>query len=384
MSDRLKSVLVTVLIQGALAYVLIVGLAISISQRPDEALRTVTVTPQRTPPPPPLPERTPVAKTPPLGSGPSLRGKAVELHDWAAAGAEQRNLDFLKVQKWRDDNRSPEEQRLLDLRKTLPQGSGPGKVVRLRPETLPTHTLYWPPRWTRGKLPLVVWAGDHGGKCVNSSLAYAAFLSEIASHGYFVVALGNDDIDYPQPEGLAVLADGRPLYVQASGLTKAVDWALGENRRAGSPYTGKLDTDRIAYMGHGCGAGHALTASADPRTTTTVLLNSSAAFRPDPSRPHKPPLAQLEGRDDDRWVIEAGDENLAKARAALWPMFRAALNGVGHAGAYARPDRRWSSAVLAWLDWQLKGDSAAKRSLDGLAGDDWSRVEAIALSGPAG
>jgi hypothetical protein len=40
-------------------------------------------------------------------------------------------------------------------------------------------------------------------------------------------------------------------------------------------------------------------------------------------------------------------------------VLKASLNTVGHTGAYPMPDLRWSSAILAWLDWQLKGDERA-------------------------
>jgi hypothetical protein len=383
MDSRFKSAIATVLIQGVLAYALIMGLAMTISRTPDEKLSAVTIAPKLKPPPPPT-TQPPVVKTPPLGPPGALRGQAVKIHDWSAASAEQRNFDFMKVQKWRDDNMSAEERRLIKLRADLPQGSGPGKVVRLQPPDLPTHTLYWPANWTRGPLPIVAWGNDFAGTCSNSSLPYAAFLSEIASHGYFVVAVGNDDIDYPQPEGLAYLADGRPLRTKASALTKAVDWAVAESGRAGSPYRGKLDTGKVAYMGHGCGAGQALTAAADPRATTVVLLNSSAELHADGSSARKPPVAQFEGQQDDREVIEAGDANLAKARAAGWPILRAALKGVGHGGAYSGPDRRWSKAVVAWLDWQLKGDGKAEQALRGLADGGWSRVDSTVLEPPSG
>jgi hypothetical protein len=264
----------------------------------------------------------------------------------------------------------------------LPRGTWPGRVARVQPEGLATHTLYWPANWTRGPLPIIAWGNDHGGSCSNSSLPYASFLSELASHGYFVVAVGNDDIDYPQPEGLAYLSDGRPLRTQATALTKAVDWAVAENGRAGSPYRGRLATGKIAYLGHGCGAGQAMTASADPRATTVVLLNSSAMLR-SAAGDHRPALAQFEGEADDPGVIEAGAANLTRAQAAQWPMLRAALEGVGHNGAYAGPDRRWSRAILAWLDWQLKDRGEPAGILRAVAGVGWSRVDSVALEGRA-
>src|SRR5207302_304654 len=129
-------------------------------------------------------------------------------------------------------------------------------------------------KWSSGRMPIIAWGNGYNGMCSNSSLPYAAFLSEIASHGYFVVAVGNDDIDYPQPEGLEVLADGRPIRTQASALRKAVDWAIEENARAGSPYAGKLDTSKIAYMGHACGGGQALSLLPHPEHGVCMRENN--------------------------------------------------------------------------------------------------------------
>jgi len=286
----------------------------------------------------------------------------------------------MKAFKWVKENTvSEEERRLARWRAAVPQGSGPARVTRLRPPNLTTHTLYWPAAWSKGPLPIIAWGNGYDNKCSNSSLPYAAFLSEIASYGYFVVAVGNDDIDYPQPEGLEILADGRPLRTQASALTKAVDWAIAENSRAGSPYAGKLDTSKVAYMGHACGGQQAMAASSDPRTTTTVLLNAAAKFSPGSSDAHKASIAFFEGAKDDGLVLDAGDANFAKAQAAGWPMYKAALKGMSHDGAYPGPDRRWSKAVIAWLDWQLKGASNGATALNGLRRDGWSRIEATGL-----
>lgn len=171
-------------------------------------------------------------------------------------------------------------------------------------------------------------------KCSNSSLPYAAFLSDIASHGYFVVAVGNDDIDYPQPEGLEILADGRPIRTQASALTQAMDWAIRENGRADSPYAGKLDTSKVAYMGHGCGGAQALAASADSRAVTTVVLNSGV--KPGSSSVPAGSLGHFEGWQDDAAMLTV-------------------------AGA-----RRWSKAVIAWLDRHLRTGVSPAR-VDGAA-----------------
>jgi hypothetical protein len=326
-----------VVIHGLVGYVLIKGLATSIPRQAHDRMTLITIAAERAP----APRRSPPARV-------SAASRPVVLHDWAAASPYQRNQDFIKTTQWVKDQLSEEERRFARWRATVPRGSGPGTVTRLRPPNLTTHTLYWPAAWSKGLLPIIAWGNGADNLCSNNSLPYAALLSDIASHGYFVVAVGNDDIDYPPLDGLEILADGRPIRTQTSALTNAVDWAIAENSRAGSPYEGKLDTGKIAYMGHACGGQQALAASSDPRTTTTV-------------------------------VLDAGDAYVAKARAAGWPKYQAALAGMSRDGTHRVPDRRWSQAVIAWLDWQLKGDSKAAIVVDGLGRDSWSRIDASGL-----
>jgi hypothetical protein len=368
MDNRLKwaMAIVTVVIHGVLGYTLVKGVTPD-PRHVEDKMTMIYLAPKRVPPPPPGPPPAPV------------RAQHDALKDWAASTPHQRDVAFMKTAKWVRDNLSPEERRFNQWRAAVPRGTGPAKVTRLRPANLPTHTLYWPAEWSKGPLPIIAWGNGTDNMCSNSSLPYAAFLSEIASHGYFVVAVGNDDIDYPPPDGLEILADGRPIRTQASALTTAVDWAIAENSRAGSPYEGKLDTSKIAYMGHACGGQQAMAASSDPRTTTTVLLNSAASFSPGSSGSHKASIAYFEGSLDDADVLDIGDANFAKAQAAGWPMYKAALDGMSHDGAYPGPNQRWSKAIITWLDWQLKNDSNAATVLNGLGSDGWSRIDATGL-----
>ena len=60
----------------------------------------------------------------------------------------------------------------------------------------------------------------------------------------------------------------------ASDLTTAIDWALAENKRAGSPYFGKIDARKVAVSGFSCGGLQAMTAAKDPRVAAVVLQNT--------------------------------------------------------------------------------------------------------------
>jgi hypothetical protein len=147
-------------------------------------------------------------------------------------------------------------------------GSGRYKAILAGDSSLPTHAIYRPrnlkPFGGKNLLPIVAFGN---GGCRNGSGEFRNFLSDIASHGYLVVAVG--------PAGDAVVAgsEGRSGQTQASQLLDGVDWAAKENALQGSEYYHKLDPSKVAVMGQSCGTGQARTVSGDPRVTTTVLLN---------------------------------------------------------------------------------------------------------------
>jgi dienelactone hydrolase len=249
-------------------------------------------------------------------------------------------------------------------------GSGPYPAMREEPASLPTHTVYRPADLSKTpKLPVLLWAN---GGCRNTSVEFTRFLGELASHGYLVVAVGRSNIPFLVIHGsIASVADqkdanGNPLIISDPGyMIKGLDWAIAENSRKDSPLYGKVNTAKVATIGQSCGGPQAFRAAKDPRITTVVALNSSFPTQANPG---------MIGGVDDGWTAEklaipaaiftggpadggyTGAEQCYKALSPDLPLLKASLNTVGHTGAYPMPDLRWSSAVLAWLDWQLEGD----------------------------
>src|SRR5580658_488181 len=156
-------------------------------------------------------------------------------------------------------------------------GTGPYKAILSGDPTLPTHTIYRPRDLKRfgptHRLPLVAFAN---GGCRDTSGEFRNLLSEVASHGYLVVAIG--------PAGTAAVA-GSEEHVgttKASQLLDAVDWAAREAARPESVFFQRIDTTKVAVVGQSCGGMQALAVSADPRVSTSIILNSSSAI---PRRP---------------------------------------------------------------------------------------------------
>lgn len=252
-------------------------------------------------------------------------------------------------------------------------GSGPYPAVREEPASLPTHTVYRPADLSKAPmLPVLLWAN---GGCRNTSVEFTRFLGELASHGYLVIAVGRSDIPFLVIRGsIAAVANekdanGNPLIISdPAAMIKGLDWAIAENSRNDSVLYGRVDTSKVATIGQSCGGPQAFRAANDSRITTVVALNSSFPTQAAPA---------MVGGAKDGWTAEkltipaaiftggpadsgfSGAEQCYKALPSTLAVLKASLNTVGHTGAYPMPDLRWSSAVLAWLDLQLKGDRQA-------------------------
>ena len=110
-------------------------------------------------------------------------------------------------------------------------GTGRYKAILAGDPSLPTHTIYRPrdlrPFGSKVLLPIVAFGN---GGCRNGSGEFRNFLSDIASHGYLVIAIG------PAGDSVVAGSEGRTGMSQAWQLLDGVEWASKENSREGSEY----------------------------------------------------------------------------------------------------------------------------------------------------
>lgn len=246
-------------------------------------------------------------------------------------------------------------------------GTGAYPAVMVSDSTLPTHTVFRPkdltPFGRKKRLPIVVWGN---GACANSPWEHVNFLSEVASHGFLVIAIG------PMPaEGQR---GGPRGPTESALLTEALRWATDQNSTRTSPYLGKLDTQKVAVAGMSCGGLQALEVAPDPRVTTVMICNSGILPSPRAGMPGMPSLAkdQLEKLHTPVIYILGGERDIAYGngmddvhRIEQVPVFAANLN-VGHGGTYGRPHGgEFATVATAWLQWQLLGDRKAATMFEG-------------------
>ena len=96
---------------------------------------------------------------------------------------------------------------VVDVQQTGTAPTGPFPVVVEHDPGLATHTIYRPRALSMDEHPVLVW-GEGG--CANNGLMFPEYLSEIASHGFVVIADGRRS--RARPAGLVRAAAGlRPV-----------------------------------------------------------------------------------------------------------------------------------------------------------------------------
>ena len=244
-------------------------------------------------------------------------------------------------------------------------GTGPFKAIMTTDASLPTHTIFRPVDLSvfgeKNKLPIIAWGN---GACSNSPWEHINFLSEVASYGFLVVAIG------PMPQ------EGQRGGGQSksSQMTDAINWAIAQNGDKASQYYNKLDVTKIAVSGMSCGGLQTLETAPDPRVTTAIICNSGLFVNPSTSMGGMPnlPKSQLAKLHTPTLYILGGEKDIAYANGMddfkninHVPVCVVNME-VGHGGTYSQPHGgEFAKVATAWYQWQLKGDKEAAKMFAG-------------------
>ena len=306
---------------------------------------------------------------------------------------------------------------LMDAQTTQKQiveegGTGPFKSEVVGDASCPGFTVYRPQNLKevvakQGALPVIVYAN---GACFNHNVEMRLLLSEVASYGYVLAAIGPYDEEdvmaqwkgvllaaYPETKGDVIMANGekilpltpeerkardeqqakqreeaakkakkskkqpevQPFRTYPKMLLEVLSWLTDQNAAAGSEYYHCLDLDHVAAMGQSCGGAQVLGVAHDPRIKTCVMLNSGigdmemmGTTKDNLKNLHQPMFYMIGGPGDIAFGNAQKDyERIADNIPVVM------LNSKdGHSGTYyEKYGGNYAKAVVKWLDWQLKG-----------------------------
>ncbi len=249
-------------------------------------------------------------------------------------------------------------------------GSGPYKAVMTDDESLPGFTIYRPgdiqsASKVEGALPVVLFGN---GGCYRSSQPYAKFLTEIASHGYVLMAVGEWRIEHDPDEAKVWELDDEKSTLKINDakslVNTALNWLEKENQRAGSEFYQTVNTHNVAAMGYSCGGIQALIMGTlgDKRIKTVVGMNTGAFIdggplngmitKDDLQKLTTPIIYMLGGEKDD--AAPNGRDDFKRINHV--PVVLGTYPSVGHTATYQdHQGGAFGQMARTWLDYQLKG-----------------------------
>lgn len=136
-------------------------------------------------------------------------------------------------------------------------GSGPYPAYYSELPGLAGHTIYAPktPPPPAVKLPVLLWGN---GMCSDQGLGFRNFLTEVASHGYYIIANG-------PPEGKGQSNNEK--------MVNALNW-IDKNGGTGTGNLAQVDKTKIGAAGQSCGGWQAYRVSTDKRIGLTGIFDS--------------------------------------------------------------------------------------------------------------
>ncbi len=270
----------------------------------------------------------------------------------------------------------------------VPLGTGPYKAIMSEEKGLSAHVAYYPADLAKldaNKLPVLIWAN---GSCLYAGNRYRQFLTEIASHGYLVIAggpMGPIELEVGPQENPAVRRPGAATpaapapaantnattepRVTPGLLKEAVDWAVRQNADASSKFNNKLDTAHIVVMGHSCGGGLAIQeTAADSRVSALGIWFSGVGLTRgnDPSVLEKIKVPVLIISGTEQLDVAYGNAKSTFESLNSVPVFYGWRDELEHIGTFGAANGGELGVItVRWLEWQARGNSEAGKMFKG-------------------
>ncbi|KAK3898484.1 hypothetical protein C8A05DRAFT_37923 [Staphylotrichum tortipilum] len=221
-------------------------------------------------------------------------------------------------------------------------GTGPFRpATHTTAPTLPNHTIYHPTTAPNTTLPVLLWGN---GACSADGTAFLNLLTQLASHGVFVIASGA-----PSGKGSTTSA------VMKEGL----EWI---GKLEGGVYNGmKLALDRVGVAGQSCGGVEAYDVIGDKRVGVLGVFNSglmteAESKRVVPGLGGKKVFYFLGGKSDIAYANGERDYTLLPAGTPSWK----GNLPVGHGGTYGDKDAgKFGVAAVHFVNWLLRGNATS-------------------------
>lgn len=241
-------------------------------------------------------------------------------------------------------------------------GSGQYKAVAVTEKTLEDFVLYRPldldnTSEIEGKLPIIIWAN---GGCMDSSIHHERLLTEVASHGYLIVAIGKLQM---------TLEERVHAQTPDDEMLKAIAWISNQSKLNSSNYFRKVDLDNIALAGMSCGGAQTIRVANDSRIKTYMIFNAGMGDMT-MAGANEASLKSLHG---SIVYIVGGESDVAYKNTLLdferinhVPIALASHKTAGHGGTFAEEyGGSFARMALDWLDWQFKEKDSSPIFING-------------------
>lgn len=231
-------------------------------------------------------------------------------------------------------------------------GSGLFKAVAVTEKSLPGYVVYRPKDLyyasvREKRLPVLIWCN---GGCMDTSVDYERMLTEVASRGYVVIAIGAMEQSRNSR---------KQVHTESEMVGVAISWICEQVKDKKSDYYDCVDVSKMAAAGHSCGGAQVLYNAADDHLKTCLILNAgmgdmemAGANTQSLAALHCPTLYITGGPQD----VAYNNAALDYKRISHVPVVWGDMPSSGHAGTYNKKGGGdYGRMILSWLDWHLKG-----------------------------